>query len=142
MSSHMRPHTQRQLYLGIILLGLVTPPAQAQSVGSPPSEVGWYVGIASGWYFPIQQWPTAYVLRGGVTYFVGRRLDPQWGVQLDVNMWLLSGSQRSTWDMKTGPTLQWMPSAARVAPFALVGVGVDLQTNYPARSSTVGAMVP
>jgi hypothetical protein len=56
-------------------------------------------------------------------------------------MWLLSGSAQDTWDLKAGPVITW--TTGRVfAPFAFAGLGIDLQTNYPARSSTVGPMVP
>jgi hypothetical protein len=127
-----------------LLLGLVPVlcvprvPALGQGHGAD----GWYVGIASGWYFPIQEWPTAYRLGGGGAYFVGREFTSRWAIQDDVNMWLLSGSTRSTWDLKTGPTIVWTPSESRVSPLFLAGIGLDAQTNYPTRTSTGGLMVP
>jgi hypothetical protein len=126
------------------LAGLATAPrlARAQETPASSAAIGWYTGVASGWYFPIQHWPTAYVLGGGGTYFTGRQVSSTVGVELDVNMWLLSGSERSTWDMKSGPIVRWTPRPGRVALFGLTGLGVDLQTNYPARATNVAPMLP
>jgi hypothetical protein len=127
------------LLLGLVLaLGVPRVPA----LGQGRDAEGWYVGIASGWYFPIQQWPTAYRLGGGGAYFVGKELASRWAIQDDVNMWLLSGSTRSTWDLKTGPTITWTPAESRVSPLFLAGIGLDVQTNYPARTSAGALMVP
>jgi hypothetical protein len=109
---------------------------------STGSTAPWYAGIATGYYFPVQQWPTAYRLGGGGTLIVGRSIGPHWAVQLDANQWLLSGSARSTWDMKAGPMVKWLARGSGAAPFVLAGFGIDAQTNYPSRSSTSSMMVP
>jgi len=128
---------------GILSLAAVlSGSARAQQTSKTPSSIGWYTGVASGWYFPIHHWPTAYVLGGGGTYFVGREISGALAVELDVNMWLLSGSDRSTWDMKSGPMIRWTPRRGRIAPFGLAGLGIDLQSDYPARATSVTPMLP
>lgn len=119
--------------------GVVVGQARTATRGPEPT---WYAGIATGWYFPVQQWPTAYRLGGGGTVFVGRTIAPQWSVQLDANQWLLSGSARNTWDMKAGPMVKWLIRDAGARPFLLAGVGVDAQTDYPSRRSTSAMMLP
>jgi hypothetical protein len=98
-------------------------------------NTGWYAGIASGYYFPVQAWPTTYQLGGGGMFLLGDQLNRHWAVQLDLNMWLFSGNGRDTWDLKTGPVLVWTPSERTIAPFFLAGAGVDFQTDYPAQVS-------
>jgi hypothetical protein len=102
---------------------------------------GWYAGIASGWYFPTQRWNSPYTVGGGGTLLLGRETGRHWAVQIEANMWLLSGSAQDTWDLKAGPVVTWTAGSV-LAPFAFAGLGVDVQTSYPARSSTVGPMVP
>jgi hypothetical protein len=114
----------------------------ARTPVSAGSDAGWYAGIASGWYFPIQRWRTPYVLGGGGNFFAGREFTEHVDAQLDVNMWLLSGTPRSTWDFKAAPSLVWTPGRGRILPFASAGIGVDVQTNYPSRTSAIGAMIP
>jgi hypothetical protein len=110
------------------------------SPGPSAASDGWYAGIASGWYFPIQAWPTTYQLGGGGMFLVGAQINPHWAVQFDLNMWLFSGNGRDTWDLKTGPVLVWTPSARRIAPFFLAGMGVDFQTTYPEQVSRLAPM--
>jgi hypothetical protein len=116
--------------------------ANGQAIDPSGEGSAWYAGIGTGWYFPIQQWPTNYRLGGGGTLFVGRSLGPRWALQLDANQWLLSGSARSTWDFKAGPMLKWTARTSAASPFVLAGVGFDAQTNYPSRQSTSSAMIP
>lgn len=102
----------------------------------------WYAGIGSGWYVPIQKWPSSYTLGGGGSFVLGRRFAAGWAAQMDANMWLCSGSGRDTWDIKVTPQLVRTLVRRRVAPFVLTGLGVDYQINYPARTSLVRAAVP
>jgi hypothetical protein len=112
---------------------------------APPVDLkvsqGWYAGIASGWYFPIQAWPTTYQLGGGGLFLLGAQINRQWAVQFDLNMWLFSGNGRDTWDLKTGPVLLWTPRDHGIAPYFLAGPGVDFQTNYPQQVSRVAPMM-
>jgi hypothetical protein len=121
------------------------PFGEAALVPKPPADSsassGWYAGIASGWYFPIQAWPTTYQLGGGGMFLLGDQLNRHWAVQLDLNMWLFSGNGRDTWDLKTGPVILWTPSDRRLAPFLLAGAGVDFQTNYPEQVSRLAPMM-
>jgi hypothetical protein len=90
------------------------PFTEAASVTEPQVDSnagkGWYAGIASGWYFPVQAWPTTYRLGGGGMFLLGEQINRHWAVQWDLNMWLFSGSGRDTWDLKTGPAIVWTPS--------------------------------
>src|SRR5262249_5358678 len=70
---------------------------------------GWCAGIASGWYFPVQAWPTTYRLGGGGMFQLGDQMNRHWAIQLDLNMWLFSGNGRDTWDLKAGPVVLWTP---------------------------------
>jgi hypothetical protein len=102
---------------------------------------GWYAGIASGWYFPVQAWPTRYQLGGGGMFLLGDQVSRHWAVQMDLNMWLFSGDGRDTWDLKTGPVFLWTPNGRGIEPFLLAGAGVDFQTNYPAQVSRIAPMM-
>lgn len=102
---------------------------------------GWYAGIASGWYFPIHSWKMSYQLGGGGEFLVGDQISDHWAIQLDANMWLLSGSGQDTWDLKAGPSVLWTPGSRRISPFVLAGFGADYQKLYPARVSTVAPMI-
>ena len=138
---------KRQLACGLMMVRVLVTGASRAAVGQAPTatrgaEPTWYAGIATGWYFPVQQWPTAYRLGGGGTVFVGRSIAPRWSVQLDANQWLLSGSARNTWDMKAGPMVKWLVRDSGARPFLLAGVGVDAQTDYPSRRSTSAMMLP
>src|SRR5262249_55195563 len=103
---------------------------------------GWYAGIASGWYFPVQAWPTTYRLGGGGLFQIGDQMNRHWAIQLDLKSLLFFRKGRDTWDLKTGPVVLWTPSVRTVAPFVLVGVGIDFQTNYPEQVSRLAPMAP
>jgi hypothetical protein len=74
-------------------------------------------------------------------FLLGEQINHHWAAQWDLNMWLLSGSGRDTWDLKTGPVVLWTPSGRRVSPFFLGGAGVDFQTDYPQRVSRLAPMI-
>lgn len=115
-------------------------PRSAQSDST--TNEGWYVGIASGWYFPIQAWQSAYRLGGGGTFILGDQINRHWAIQFDGNMWLLSGSGKDTWDLKAGPSVIWTSSGRAIAPFVSAGFGFDFQTDYPGKVSTIAPMIP
>jgi hypothetical protein len=105
-------------------------------------ENGRYTGIASGWYFPSKKWSSNYSLGGGGSYVVGYEHDPLWSAQFDVNMWLCAGGGIESWDIKMTPELMRAFGRGAATPFAFIGVGAEYQQLYPARSSTIKAVVP
>src|SRR5215470_15795902 len=108
---------------------------------SQTTREGFYVGIASGEYTPIQKWESSYTLGGGGNIIAGYQLSPNWALQFDWSMWLLSGSGLATWDLKAIPAVKLDLGASRVRPFALAGAGLDAQLNEPESTWTARAVL-
>ena len=93
----------------------------------------WYTGIASGYYFPIQRFPSPYTFNGGGSYFGGYKFSPHLALQMEWNNWLLSGGGLDTWDLKIAVEAKYslIPSEKKYTPFILSGLGYNYQLNQP-----------
>ena len=134
----------RSLMLGIVLGTLLgSPPARASDDERPaPSSFGWYAGIATGWYFPVEAPSSPYSLGGGGTLLVGHQLSPSLSIRLEVNMSLLAGDPHDTWNLRVTPELKWDIGPWRLKPFLWTGVGLASEASYPGPVSIATVVVP
>jgi hypothetical protein len=111
--------------------------------GSPAADAtakpvrGFYLGIASGQFFPIEKWPSRYTFGGGGDFIGGYQVSEHWALQLDSTMWLLSGGGLDTWDLKVTPQVKADIGPWRLKPIVSAGAGLDYQLDEPSGTSIV-----
>src|SRR5579859_2871730 len=102
----------------ILVLGLVGSSASAAHLQkNPKSTQGrdsshwtdqWYLGIGTGFSWPIQGWNPNYYLGGGGRIFIGDRFDRDWALQFNIDQWYWTGGGFTSNDLRFVPELKWI----------------------------------
>jgi hypothetical protein len=103
---------------------------------------GWYAGIATGWYFPIEKPSSAYSLGGGGVLLLGYQLTSSLSLRLEVNMSLLAGDQHDTWNLRATPEIKWDLGSWRLRPYVWTGAGLAYEALYPGPVSSATLVIP
>jgi len=134
----------RSFVLGGALLVLLGGLAARASEPEPPlpSSHGWYAGIATGWYFPIERPSSPYSLGGGGILLVGHQLSSRVSLRLEINMSLLGGDPHDTWSLRVTPEVKWDLFGGRFTPFVWSGAGLAYAAVYPGPDSAATLVIP
>jgi hypothetical protein len=134
----------RSLVVGGALVALLGGRAARADEAEPasPSSRGWYAGIATGWFFPIEHPSSPYSLGGGGILLVGHQLSSRLSMRLEVNMSLLGGDPHDTWSLRVTPEIKWDLFAGRLTPFLWTGAGLAYAAIYPGPESAATLVIP